>query len=427
MFKTYVLKKAKTYVKHYFKTHPDIKLVVVAGSEGKTSAKTAIATVLSQRYRVRLHEDDDRAGINVPLAILGIEYPENSRGVFAWLRVLRAAKKRINDPADVDVIVQELDISRVGDMAKYARYLHPDIAVVTAITPEHMDSFKTIETVAKEELAAANFSKLAIINRDDIDGDFADLLTNPNIDTYGTTASAEYRFEVADFTLEDGYAGVLIAPEFDKPQPAKIKLTGEHSLRPAMAAVSVAAKLGMLPADIAEGLTKVRAVSGRMNVLRGVNNSILIDDTYDSSPAAAKAALQTLYMTDAPQRIAILGSMSDLGATSPAEHTALGEFCDPNLLAWVVTIGDEAENYLAPAARGRGCQVKSFKSALDAGAFVNGVLEKNAVVLAKGSQTSVYGEEALKILLHETHEDSGLVRQSTEWIKRKNDFFASLK
>jgi UDP-N-acetylmuramoyl-tripeptide--D-alanyl-D-alanine ligase len=80
---------------------------------------------------------------------------------------------------------------------------------------------------------------------------------------------------------------------------------------------------------------------------------------------------------------------------------------------------------LAPAARARGCQVKSFKSAIEAGSFARSVTEPGAVILAKGSQGDVYLEEAVKILCVMS-EDDELVRQSPTWIKRKDAFFQSL-
>ncbi len=425
MFKNYVRKKLEKYVKEYFSRHPEVKLIVVAGSVGKTSAKVSIGTVLSQRYRVRLHEGNHNTEFSAPLAILGIDYPENVKSIKAWRLVFAAAQERIRQVSDVDVIVQELGIDRVGEMAQFGSYLRPDIAVITAITPEHMEFFGTIDVVAQEELMAANFSQVAIINREDIDGKFAGLLTNSAIDTYGTTAAAEYRFEVEDYNLESGYTGSVIAPEYgDARLPAKIKLVGEHSLRPAMAAVAVGIKLGLTPADIAAGLAKIKAVPGRMNVLRGAGETTIIDDTYNSSPAAASAALQTLYSIEAPARIAILGSMNELGAMSADEHKRLGAMCNPNMLDWVVTIGEEAEKYLAPEARIRGCQTRSFKTALEAGAFVHSVLEPGAVILAKGSQGGIFAEEAVKIFLHESHEAQELVRQSLDWIAKKDEFFS---
>jgi UDP-N-acetylmuramyl pentapeptide synthase len=95
-----------------------------------------------------------------------------------------------------------------------------------------------------------------------------------------------------------------------------------------------------------------------------------------------------------------------------------------NQLAYVVTVGDDAEKYLAPAAQTNGCQVVSFKTALEAGAFVHKVLEEGAAILFKGSQGGIYLEEAVKIVLHSTEEESKLVRQSPEWLETKQNFFS---
>jgi UDP-N-acetylmuramoyl-tripeptide--D-alanyl-D-alanine ligase len=182
----------------------------------------------------------------------------------------------------------------------------------------------------------------------------------------------------------------------------------------------------MTDQEVGEALTHIRPVKGRMNILRGLEDSVIIDDTYNSSPAAAAAALQTLYELQAPQRIALLGDMRELGGSSQREHEKLGELCDPSLLAWVVTIGVESEQWLAPKARARGCQVKSFRSAIEAGKFIHSVMERDAIILAKGSQNTVFAEEAIKVFLHATEEEEQLVRQSPTWLKIKNDFFTSL-
>jgi UDP-N-acetylmuramoyl-tripeptide--D-alanyl-D-alanine ligase len=423
MFKSFIQRRLERYVVRYFKKHPEVKLVVVAGSVGKTSTKRAIATVLSRRFRVGLHQGNHNTHMSVPLAILGIDYPGNIRQIGAWLSVFRAARRRIRDVATVDVIVAEIGTDRPGDIAHFGTYLRPAIGVVTAVTPEHMEFFGTIDAVAAEELTAANFSELAVINRDDIDGRFASLLTNSNIDTYGTTGLAEYWFETQDFDVGVGYTGAVIMPEIDQPIQATVKVVGEHSLRPAMGAVAVAAKLGLGADEIGAGLALIRPTPGRMNLLHGIDDTIIIDDTYNSSPLAASSALQALYGLQVPQRIALLGSMNELGETSKAAHEALGMLCDPSLLSWVVTVGDEAEKHLAPAARARGCQVKSFASAIDAGAFVRGASEQGAAILAKGSQTGVYLEEAVKVLCVMS-DDIELVRQSPAWIETKQAFFS---
>jgi len=423
MMKWFIQKKLEGYVRKYFAKHPDVKLVVVTGSVGKTSTKIAIATVLSEHYRVRLHEGDHNTNFSTPLAVLGIEYPEKLRSFKAWRLVFRAARERINAPTDVDIIVQELGSDRIGQVQHFSKYLKPDIGVVTAVSPEHMEYFHTIDNVAREELAVANFSKQALINREDIDGVYAKYLTNANVNTYGTDAIAEYNFISESYSIEDGHKGLFNATELNDPISAKIHVFGEHTLRPAVAAAAVATKFGMNAPEIARGLSKIRALPGCMNVLRGAKNTIIIDDTYNSSPLAAESSIRELYRISAPQRIAVLGSMNELGETSAAEHEKLGKLCDMNELAWVVTVGEQAEKFLAPVAKIKGCQVRSFKNALQAGAFVHSVMEKGAAILFKGSEGGIYLEEAVKVILHSTSDEARLVRQSPEWMARKTAFF----
>jgi UDP-N-acetylmuramoyl-tripeptide--D-alanyl-D-alanine ligase len=424
MFKSFIQKKLEAYVRIYFTKHPEVKLVVVTGSVGKTSTKLAIATVLSERLRVRVHEGNHNAELSAPLAILGIEYPESIKSVGAWLAVFGAAQKRIAQPTDVDVIIQEIGSDRIGQVPHAGTYLRPDVAVVTAVSPEHMEYFGDIHEVAKEELAVANFSQQALINRDDIDGEHAQYLTNPSISTYGSSAAAEYYFIDDDFSVENGYSGYFVAKDWQDQVPATVKVVGDHSIRPAIAAAAVAVKLGLSASEITSGLGKIRPVPGRMNLLRGVKNSILIDDSYNSSPLAVSSALKALYALSVPQKIAVLGSMNELGTSSEAEHQALGELCDPNQLAWVVTVGDEAMTHTAPVAKRRGCQVKSFKTALEAGAFVHQVIDAEAAVLFKGSEGRIYLEEAIKIVLHSTDDEKQLVRQTPAWMQTKTTFFS---
>ena len=422
MFKLFIQKKLERYVREYFAKHPEVKLVAVVGSVGKTSTKRAVADLLSRRYRIRMHDGNHNSDISAPLAILGIDFPDNIRNPFIWLTVFRAARLRIKQPTDVDVIVQELGTDKPGEIAAFGKYLVPDIALVTAITPEHMEFFGTIEAVAKEEMAVSAYAKYVLINRDDVEGRFADYETNPNFSTYGTTGAAEYRFEQQDFTVDEGYTGSIIAVNHE-PFDATIKVVGEHSLRPVMGAVAVGMLLGLTDQDIVSGLGLIRPVPGRMNVLRGIQGTTIIDDTYNSSPAAAAAALQTLYsFTEAPQRIAVLGDMRELGASSQVEHEKLGALCDPSLLSWVVLVGPDCEKFLAPVARSRGCQVHIASNAITAGEFVRSITQDGAVILAKGSQNTIFLEETVKILC-DMSEDVQLVRQSPSWQKQKDAYF----
>lgn len=427
MFKKYIQSKLEKSVKKFFEKHPDVRLIAVVGSVGKTSTKIAIGTVLAEKFRVALHEGNHNSELSAPLAILGIEFPENIRSVRQWMTVFAAVRQRIKMPSGTDVVIQELGTDAPGQIPHFGTYLKPDITVVTSVAPEHMEFFKTMDAVAAEELSAANYSKLALINRDDIDGEYAKYITDPVINTYGSTDAAEYRFETTDYTYEDGFTGMFVAPEFSEPVTATIHLVGDHSVRAAVAAGAVGTKLGLTADEISRGLGKVRAVNGRMNILRGREETILIDDTYNSSPLAAASAIRALYQLNVPQRIAVLGDMNELGDMSRQAHEAIGALCDPVQLSHVITVGEQAAQYLAPAARAKGCHVVSVRSPLEAGAYVSKYLEPGAAVLFKGSQGNIYLEEAVKMVLHSTDEEDRLVRQSPAWMAKKQKFFNSLE
>jgi len=441
MFKGFVRWKLERYVKKYFKKHHP-KLVVVVGAVGKTTTKTAIATVLSEKFRVAMEPENHNSEVSVPLAVLGIEFPPQAElhKIGTWLKIFRAARERIKWPQGTDVIVQELGTDHPGEIAHFGKYLHPDIAVVTAIVPEHMENFPGgLADVAKEELTVANYSKLLVVNHDDVPAEFANLVHNNNVTDYGLSGG-EYRFATDDKNPLDGYNVKFFAPEFggasaehpelasdDKAIRATVHLVGEHNLRAAVAAGCIGAKLGMSADEIAKGLGEIRPVAGRMNILQGVRDTTIIDDTYNSSPASAIVALLTLYEIPADQRIAILGSMNELGDKSPEYHAQVGAQCDPLFLEWVITIGKDAERYLAPVARQNGCQVATFPGPIYAGTFANKVLRAGGVVLAKGSQNGVFAEEAVKILLANADDASQLVRQSADWMKKTDDFTQSLR
>jgi len=163
-----------------------------------------------------------------------------------------------------------------------------------------------------------------------------------------------------------------------------------------------------------------------MHILRGMNDAIIIDDSYNSSPLAVESALRTLYQLNVPQRIAVLGSMNELGDMSEAAHVEVGKFCTPSELDLVITVGEEAAKYLAPAAEANGCKVVKFKNALEAGSYVHQALEQGGAVLFKGSQGGIYLEEAIKVILHATADQEQLVRQSPAWLEKKRKFFENL-
>jgi UDP-N-acetylmuramoyl-tripeptide--D-alanyl-D-alanine ligase len=426
MFKTFVTKLLEHQAKRLLKKYKP-KIVAVTGSVGKTSTKLAIATVLSKRYKVLAHYGSYNTPIALPLAMFDMHIPVRLRHPMSWLKVYMAMGKKLKQPYPYQVLVLELGTDAPGDIGYFKKYIKPDIAVITAVAEEHMEFFGTLEAVAQEELSVSTFSNLTLINRDDVSAEYSKYVPSDiNIDTYGTSGVAEYHFLIDNYAAGDGFSGKFVSPEY-KQQPVKLRVVGEHNIRSAVAAGTVGIKMGLSADQIAEGLQDIRPVSGRMNLLRGMEETTIIDDTYNASPIAVIAALQTLYSFPAPQHIAILGSMNELGAYSKEAHEQVGKACDPGLLDWVITIGAEAEKYLAPAAQARGCRVRSFMSPYDAGAEAHKLMQAHAVILAKGSQNRVFAEEAVKVILHSTQEESQLVRQSPDWMAIKEKQFGKFQ
>lgn len=428
MFKKYVKWRLEKYVKKYFKNHHPA-LIVVVGAVGKTTTKTAIATVLSKRYRVQMEPGNHNSELSVPLAIMGVKFPPVSmlRSYSTWRHVFKAMRQRIKAPQGVDVIVQELATDKPGDLAEFGKYLSPDIAIVTAVAPEHMENFQGgLSDVAREELSIARFSKLTVINHDDVDSSFAVYAETNSITDYGITGG-EYRLDIAGGSPLDGYDILLHAPELGDNQLSTIAhLVGNHNLKAACAGLAVGIRMGLTPQDLSSALSEIKPVAGRMNPLPGVRNSTIIDDTYNSSPTAAMAALDTLYQIESDNKIAILGSMNELGPYSAQAHQQLGEYCDPLELDFVITIGEDAARYLAPSARRRGNQVIICNNPVTAGSYANQYLKPGGIVLAKGSQNGVFAEEAVKVLLRSADDRSKLVRQDPDWLKSKDDWLNSL-
>ena len=383
-----------------------LKVVAVAGSIGKTTTKTAIATILSQKYRVLVHSGNYNDTVSIPLAAFGLDMPGSIVNPIAWLWRLIKMERMIWSEFPYEILVLELGTDHPGEMSHFMSYLTPDFGVVTAIAPEHMEFFKTIEAVAEEEFTVAKGSKQAILN-----------------DTFDRLHPLAKTLKVEPIW----YSAKTIAP-IDKKHfndTGWPLLTVDTVNQALGAAVVVAEALKLNAAQIAEGIKSFKGVPGRMQHLEGLDHSTIIDDTYNSSPDAAIAALNFLQNQTSPNtKIAIMGSMNELGDDSARYHEEVGRAAAG--VDWLVTIGPMANKHLGPAAVAAGLDPTRFKPAdspFAAGEFVKLLLDDETSVLAKGSQNGVFAEEAVKMLLANPADASKLVRQSPSWLAKKRTQF----
>lgn len=395
----------------------EFKLIAVVGSVGKTSTKLAIAKVLSASDKVLYQEGNYNDRLTVPLVIFNQEMP-NLFNIFAWFKILSGNRHLIRGDYPYKYVIVELGTDGPGQIAEFA-YLKPELSVVSAVDFEHMAFFANLAEVAKEELTVFNFSQRVLVNIDDTPAEYLD---GRKYLSYGLSPQANFRV-ISEPSMSLQTSPVTFKLDDMPTIEVATKAIGKQGVSIALAAAATAAVLGCETSNIKTGLSAIESFAGRMQILKGINDSTIIDDSYNASPKSVMAALDVLYAVEAPQRIAILGNMNELGDYSQEAHELVGNYCDSSKLDYVVTIGTDAKSFLASAAKTEGCKVESFDSPYAAGEFVRQQLSFGAVVLADGSQNGVFAEESLKVLLADPKDSAKLVRQSDYWLSVKRRQF----
>ncbi len=368
-------------------------IVVVAGSVGKTSTTQAIATVLSERFRIRQTIANYNTDIGVPCSIFARKFPDSLKNPLSWIKLILKNEVEVHKKQSYSVLILEIGTDKPGEIEEFS-WLAPDIAVVTAVAPEHMESFEDIDAVAREELSVSEYSKKIIVNKMTVDKIYLKYVNSEELYNYSRADIKRVNLKAED-----------------------LNVFGEHSIDGVAASLAVGKVLGMDINSLRQGAKKVLPQPGRMSILSGIKGSKLIDDTYNASPDAVIAALDYLYSIQHVQRIALLGNMNELGSFSARAHRQIGEYCD-----LVVTLGEDANKYTANVAKKRGCPVAEATSPYQAADIIKRQLQEGGCVLLEGSQNGVFAEEAVKLLLDSKDDEKKLVRQSARWlsIKLKN-------
>jgi len=404
-------------VRSYIKRNK-IKVIAVAGSVGKTSTVSAIRTVLAQKYRVHQPATAYNTTKSVHVEIFDLPFATSLAGwAVTSVRVLFKSLGR----SPYEVLVVEIGTDHPGELQEFA-WLKPDMAVLTAIVPEHMEFFKTIEAVAAEELSVALFCDRLFCDAHTVENRFITDSVMPKVTWYGQGTN----FEVSDYKLASGKATVTVKLRQELLSNIPVQVVGMHSTDALMAAAAIGVACNLSLNEISRGLQTVVPVKGRMQLLAGIRSSTLLDDSYNASPEAAKAALDVLYGLEVPQRVAVLGMMNEMGEYSEYAHREVGAYCNPDKLDLVLTVGADANEYLATEAELQGCRVERFTSPYAAGRYLTEQLQAHAAVLFKGSQNSVFVEESVKILLADPADADRLVRQSSFWKRRKAEQFEDI-
>jgi len=412
---------ARNTIQHY---KPII--IGVAGSVGKTSTKEAVYTVLSKNLSVRKSAKSYNNEFGVPLTILGLESGFSSP--LRWLLTLIQARSIAsgNETDYPECIVLEMGSDHLGDVHKLMAVAHPNIGVLTAVAPVHLEFFETFQNVKMEEstiVRELNVDDAAVVNIDDEDtSEFANKTSAEKI-TFGFSKTATVRgSDLTLFTQNEngGYAASFVLQVKGDSQDIVLpNVLGTSHVYAALAAAAVGVHMQMSLSDIALGLAEFVPPPGRMRYIEGIKHTHLIDDTYNSSPKAVKAALEILKQFPTKgKRFAVLGDMAELGNETQTLHQQVGSWV-PNYADVLITVGEKSRD-MTRGARKAGMKeedIFSFAHAEDAGKFLQDRMKQGDVVLIKGSQVARLEKVVKEVMAEPFRAPELLVRQEVYWQK----------
>ncbi len=411
------------------------EVVSITGSIGKTSCKEAIFTVLSSEFRARKNSKNYNNEIGLPLTIIDAE--SGGKNPLKWLRVfIKAIWMLIRRQRDYpEILVLEMGADRPGDIKYLTDFVKSKVGVITGVAPVHVEFFGDLEGIAREKgilVRSLSTESVAVLNLDDpLVAQMAQGL-KAKIITYGFSEEADlraYEDKVSGQNLsrKDGVEsirGVSFKVSW-KGSTVPVFLPsvlGKHSVNAALAAIAVGLAFNLNLVRISENLRQYQPPKGRMNLIDGIKYTLIIDDTYNSSPRPVVAALEVLQKVKLPKgrhKFAVLGDMLELGSYTDKAHLEVGRKVAELGIDYLITVGERSLQ-TANAARGAGMpndKIFTFDNPAAAGKFLQDRIEQGDLLLVKGSQ-SMRMEKIVKELMAEPLKAPELlVRQEGKWLE----------
>lgn len=400
-------------------------IIGITGSMGKTSAKEAVYAALAVKYRVRKNIKNYNNEVGIPLTIIGAE--SGNRSPIKWLAVFFRWLGLVVFPREYpEILVLEMGVDRPGDMKYLLDFIPLDAGIVTSISPVHLEFFKDIEHIAREKgriVEGLPREGFAILNADDKRTEALAAKTGSRVISYGFSGKAMIMAsDPVRIKDENGISGISFKVNYaGKSLPVRLRhIIGRHQIYPALAAIAAGVAFKVNPVEVMKALENLAPPPGRLNVISGKKGSTIIDDTYNSSPAAAISALEIAASMGSSRRMAILGDMLELGQDEEKGHRAIARKIFELNFDFLAAVGErmkiavrELERLNFPKDK-----IAQFDNPAAAGDFAAGKLERGDIVLVKGSQ-SMRMEKAVEKLMEEPGKARNvLCRQSAEWWKK---------
>ena len=345
-------------------------VIGITGSSGKTSTKDLAASILAERGPIAKSEKSFNNELGVPLTL-------------------------VNAPDDLWAAVIEMGARGIGHIAFLCSMASPTVGVVTNIGLAHRELFGTAEATADakgeliESLPAAG---VAVLNYDD--AMFKRLRARASCDVLTFSAAGA---GPADFWPSAIHLDASLRPSFTMHTPSgtfdvEMSVSGAHQVDNALAAAAAAMAVGATASEVQRGLAAASASPWRMDLSTLANGALLLNDSYNANPTSMAAALDALVTLNAKRRIAVVGTMAELGRDAAAEHRAIAEKARAQMITLIVV--DEPDYGVEPVAGVDGALAalarigapRAGDAVLVKASRVAG-LERVAQALARGSAT----------------------------------------
>ena len=306
-----------------------IPMISITGSTGKTSTKDLTAAAISALGDIQKTSANFNNEIGVPLTLLGIE--KNHKAA-----------------------VVEIGMRGLGQIENLAKYVLPNIGIVTNVNETHIELLGSIENIAKakgELVQAIPEGGTVILNADDKNVVAMKNLAKPNVKifTYGIENPADFTAE----KISVGENSTKFSAKFeDKVFDFEIPLTGRHNVLNALAAIAAAVSLNLSFEEIQRGFSSMAKTGMRFEIIRKKNFTV-INDAYNASPASMCASIKTVAEIYQGRKIAVLGDMLELGEISEKVHREVGAEVAKNNFEILITIG-ELGKFIAEGAKDSG-------------------------------------------------------------------------
>ena len=411
------------------KYHP--KVVAITGSIGKTTTKDSVYAVLSKFHYVRKSEKSHNSEIGLLLTVLGC--PNGWNDPVVWIKnIVKGFELLWRRTRYPEFLILEVGAGKPGDIAKIAKWLRADIVILTAIgsIPAHIEFFGSLDSVLAEKasiLQSLRKGGLLLVNTD-----------NDSILKYihrKDVKRVSFGFSVSDYQASNkaiSYqdlgpdrpvvpTGVSFRVDY-RGASVPVSIDGAFGVNHvcgALAGIAIAKELGLDVLAAIEALRSYEVPPGRMRILKGLKKTLIIDDTYNASPDASRAALETLAeITSAKRKIAVLGDMLELGRHTDESHRVLGAHAARSA-RWLVAVGPRAAHIVAGALEAgmKEAKIKHVLTAREAGALLRTKIKEGDLVLVKGSQAMRMERVVEAVMELPEYKEQVLVRQEPEWLE----------